>query len=633
MAKSYITAGSSYSQDQTIQTISNFGSRYMPKRDFSNKWMEKQYKAFSKFKEEYDKRLEDRADQARKKQMLGLVDLWAKKWNEKSQEHINHYRIAMEYADTKAKKIGVGALAAIHGLGDSLKDGLVNAISKATKAMVAGVEEYLGAYSKYKSGIDARLQGSGKDFRSVSDLVSRAIGGSPLVSQTKVMENLSGLVSQGIAYNVEQRAFLQTMKDKIAETFDAANGTLLRLIRIQQADSTAARLGLEANLLQFFNSTFKDSSYLNSLSDTVASTILGASSQLGRNGSLAFESTVQSWLGSLYSVGVSEGTIQKLATGLNYLGTGNISALAGDTALQNLLIMASQNAGVDYAQILTGGLTAQTADRLLGGLVDYAKTLAASDNQIIKSKYAEIFGIAIDDLTAMLNLEQYKGLTESISKNILTYQSAIDETTKQLAAVSNRITLKEKIDTVFQNVMSSAGEGIGNSAAGYTAWILNDLVEKATGGINIPFITAMGTGVDVNANVNQLVKLGIVGISTIAKSGEILGGLFRSGDLMLDKWNAEDSITRGAGFNGVITNTGITNSTSQTQYIGNSNESDIYGGTLQAATENLEQTDSIINQNNKSLIEDNVQIIKNVVELIEQHVSSIKNGMITNFGG
>jgi uncharacterized protein YeaO (DUF488 family) len=47
----------------------------MPKRDFSNKWMEKQYKAFSKFKEEYDKRLEDRADQARKKQMLGLVDL------------------------------------------------------------------------------------------------------------------------------------------------------------------------------------------------------------------------------------------------------------------------------------------------------------------------------------------------------------------------------------------------------------------------------------------------------------------------------------------------------------------------------------------------------------------------------
>jgi hypothetical protein len=102
---------------------------------------------------------------------------------------------------------------------------------------------------------------------------------------------------------------------------------------------------------------------------------------------------------------------------------------------------------------------------------------------------------------------------------------------------------------------------------------------------------------------------------------------------MLDKWNAEDSITRGAGFNGVITNTGITNSTSQTQYIGNSNESDIYGGTLQAATENLEQTDNIINQNNKSLIEDNVQIIKNVVELIEQHVSSIKNGIIIIFYG
>ena len=41
------------------------------------------------------------------------------------------------------------------------------------------------------------------------------------------------MVSQGIAFNVEQSAALDVMKDKIATTFEATNTTLLRLVRIQ----------------------------------------------------------------------------------------------------------------------------------------------------------------------------------------------------------------------------------------------------------------------------------------------------------------------------------------------------------------------------------------------------------------
>nr|DAU00298.1 MAG TPA: hypothetical protein [Bacteriophage sp.] len=41
------------------------------------------------------------------------------------------------------------------------------------------------------------------------------------------------MVDLGINYNLEERAFLATISDKVATTFDAANGTLLRLIRLQ----------------------------------------------------------------------------------------------------------------------------------------------------------------------------------------------------------------------------------------------------------------------------------------------------------------------------------------------------------------------------------------------------------------
>ena len=65
------------------------------------------------------------------------------------------------------------------------------------------------------------------------------------------------MVSQGIAFNVEQRAALDVMKDKIATTFDAANGTLLRLVRIQEQDTTAGRLGMDSALTALLNNMYQ----------------------------------------------------------------------------------------------------------------------------------------------------------------------------------------------------------------------------------------------------------------------------------------------------------------------------------------------------------------------------------------
>ena len=77
------------------------------------------------------------------------------------------------------------------------------------------------------------------------------------------------MVSQGIAFNVEQRAALDVMKDKIATTFDAANGTLLRLVRIQEQDTTAGRLGMESALTAFLNNMYQTTEYMEGIAKTV----------------------------------------------------------------------------------------------------------------------------------------------------------------------------------------------------------------------------------------------------------------------------------------------------------------------------------------------------------------------------
>ena len=164
---------------------------------------------------------------------------------------------------------------------------------KVFKSATSGIDDYLGAYSKYMSGIETRLQGSAKSFADISGTISNAIGWSPLVKQTAVLEKLNQLVAEGIAYNVEQRAFLGTISEKIATTFDAANGTLLQLIRIQQADTTAARLGLEASLTTYFNKMFGDTSYLSNTFDSVSEILLESSSQMGYKQSVEFEYAVQ----------------------------------------------------------------------------------------------------------------------------------------------------------------------------------------------------------------------------------------------------------------------------------------------------------------------------------------------------
>lgn len=123
--------------------------------------------------------------------------------------------------------------------------------------------------------------------------IRNVAGVSPLIKQESVVSNLEKLVGQGISFDVEQRAFLETIKDKIATTFEAADGTLLRLVRIQQQDTTAARLGMESALTSFLNNMYETTEYMQSVAKSVRNSLQEAEALMGSKSAAAFEYQVQ----------------------------------------------------------------------------------------------------------------------------------------------------------------------------------------------------------------------------------------------------------------------------------------------------------------------------------------------------
>lgn len=124
------------------------------------------------------------------------------------------------------------------------------------------------------------------------DIMSFAAA-SPLIKQSAVADRINEYVGKGIAFNVEQRALIQELSGKIATTFDAANGTLLRLVRIQNQDSTAARIGMESALTAFLNEMYETTEYMTNIASTIKGSLEEAMSLMTGENALSFEYQVQ----------------------------------------------------------------------------------------------------------------------------------------------------------------------------------------------------------------------------------------------------------------------------------------------------------------------------------------------------
>lgn len=124
------------------------------------------------------------------------------------------------------------------------------------------------------------------------DLIKIA-GTSPIVKQADLQAKIADMVGKGIAFNVEQRAVLDVMKDKIATTFEATNSTLTRLVKIQQQDTTAGRLGMESALTSFLNNMYQTSEYMQGIADQVKGNLEDAMALMSGENAVSFEYQVQ----------------------------------------------------------------------------------------------------------------------------------------------------------------------------------------------------------------------------------------------------------------------------------------------------------------------------------------------------
>lgn len=363
------------------------------------------------------------------------------------------------------------------GLGGLLTiTGKILDVTSAVRRSIDGwVDDAARVISNYYGKINASLEGATKDFSSISANAVESLGLSRFVKQTDYIEQIARLTASGVSFNVEQRALLETIKDKTISSFSAVDANLLRLIRLRQQDLTATQFGLEAALRTTLNKVFKDSTYLNELYDTINGAITDAAIVSGSSDITEYNSTIQSWMGAMYESGVSSGVVQKLAQGINYLGSGNVAGLASDADLQRLILLSMDSINMDYADILQRGLSSSDINDLLTAVVKYLTQIAknTSDNNVLASSYTNLFSMSMSDLKAITNLYNNLG-----SWSIVNSSSALAKTKKELSYIQSteRTTVAEQVQNIMDNAKYTFGQSIAKDAGSYLTWKVSNLM-------------------------------------------------------------------------------------------------------------------------------------------------------------
>lgn len=491
--------------------------------------------------------------------------------------------------------------AKMKGLSDAFtdKNGNTNigkgfaALTSAIATLAQQLNSTITDIANSQSAVDTRLQGwrgatkktitGGNSYwAAMSSNITKNIGASGLVKQSDVVSNLKTMVGMGIAFNVEQRAFLQTISAKIADTFDANDSALRQLIRIQQRDTTAARLGMESALTSFLNNMYETTEYMSAQASAIRQSLYEASALMGAANATAFEYQVQKWMGSLYSVGFSN--TSGLASALGDLAAGKISSISGG-GFGNLLVMAANRANMSIADILSQGLDDSGTNRLLQAMVSYLGGIYAETkgSNILAQQYAGVFGLTASDLKAAANLA---GSLGNISKNNLSYGGMMSQLSNMANSMYQRTSLGELSSNAWSNFMYSTASGIANNPVLYALMQMSNLLTDTVGGIDFSLPMYMGTGTAQTFNVADIMKVAALSGSVLSGMGSMLGGLFSSGSGLLNKFGVGKNavVSRGTG-NGLLITSSSTG-VSESGYAANSASGDI---TSKAMTETTDE--------------------------------------------
>lgn len=503
-----------------------------------------------------------------------------------------------------------------------LASNLTNALSDFAKQLETQMDEI----ASKKSAIDTRLQGStanGKRFGSYWDKMTADITGfagvSPLVKQSTIASRVSEMVGQGIAFNVEQRATLDVIKDKIATTFDAANGTLLRLVRIQQQDTTAGRLGMESALTAFLNNMYETTEYMTSLARTVKGSLEEAMSLMTGENALSFEYQIQKWLGSLSSVGMSDSAVQGLAGILGQVAAGKLEGITNG-GQGNLVIMSANKAGLNISDLLNDGLDQNTTNILMNEMVDYLAKLyeESKSSKVIQQQIANVYGLSASDLKAAVNLSRSSNI---IVRDGLDYDLAMNRLTSMASSMGSRTSIGELMTNMWDNVKYSLSAGMVNNPITYALYKASGLLKDTTGGINFGIPLVMGNGMPIEFNVADLMRVGALAGGALSSMGRMLlgsgGGL--TGKSILRgiglTGNGISLVRRGEG-TGLSTAGGMTVSESGSM-VGNANSDDITSKTMTDQTDSAKsETASAVDDSDETKLSDVDSHILTIIDIL-----------------
>ncbi len=522
-------------------------------------------------------------------------------------------------------------------------------LAEAAGGLAAALDADVRKIADVQGVVDTRLQGSqvndkkGQSYwkQLLKDAKSIA-GASPFMRQEKLVENIKGMVEKGISFNVKQRAFLTTIQEKIANTFNAADGTLLRLIRIQQKDTTAGRLGMESALNTFLNQMYETSEYLSDVASNVRSSLEEMQALMEGQAATELEFQIQKWMGSLYSVGMSQNAVQDIAKTFGELASGDISGLTGG-GTGNLLIMAANEAGKSIADILQNGMDAKETNELMQAMVNYLAEIAesSSDSRVVQQQLANVYGMKASDLRAASSLATS---VKDVAKQDLTYNGMLGQLQKMMNTLNQRTSISEGMTNMWDNVMYSMASTQASNPILWALPKMANLLKDVTGGsgIALPFVNVMGFGVDLNTSVADLMMVASMAGTALGALGPLFSGiadLATGGGAMLSRAGIKTSgkapvLARGSA-------TPLQNlsgsSISESGLIGNSSGEDVKKATLQDAEDSKkkqmveakeeESADDVVIRSQQAIID-----IYNLLEEVAHGSQSLRVRLVNTAG-
>ena len=498
-------------------------------------------------------------------------------------------------------------------------------LSSGASALTSQIDAALTKYLDAQQSMAAHLSGSSTSLSGVLNSLQNTLSTSNVVRQERVFDNLGNLVKSGITYNVEQRAFLQTLAQDIDMVFNAQDGTLTQLIRLQNRDLSSNRMAIEYSLQKFLNQNYQTSEYIKQAFEGVSQSLLTAQSTMSARQAVDFEGTVQTWLGSMYSAGMNKNTVESLASALNALGSGDISNLG--SGISNLVLMGAARAGLDYGALLNNGLNASTTDRLLASITSYMQEMGANQSNVVRSQLGNLFGVNITDIIAANNMRATQG---SVSSDIGSL----------LGDYGNFITFGTGLQNRIANMMWSFGTNVATNQSTLMAYEISKIISSSGLGQIIQDLgeNMIGSGAKISGFLTSVAGIALSNAQLIP----VIASMFGPGGSISDIVSSSqlsgaaaifDALGKGSMRGGDIriSDAGVSGS----MYISNGGLKDILAGS-QSSLNELTSNVTTIEADEGPTLEENVVTITDTVtailDLLTERLESIDTS-VSNLSG